>query len=166
MKLTSDTANKTIKNLQAEMDAVLAYESQSRTYSHGPTENPIVPAYDFNETETKLDAIRGKIAVLKHAVNRFNMETIVPGLNITVDEALGRMAWLHSQKKRLYNMLQIPETGRQRAYGGREPDITHRNFDPVPVKARYDEVCQELMDVQQAINIANLTVTFEVDLSE
>ena len=37
-------------------------------------------------------------------------------------------------------------------------------LDAAEVRAAYDKVVQDLMEIQQAINIANLTETFEVDL--
>lgn len=163
MKFTSDTANKTLKNLQAEMEATLNSADQSMTYSHGPAETPIIPKYDFKETEEKVQGLRKKIATIRHAINKFNVNTVIEDLGITVDEALGEMSYLNTKKKRLYRMLQIQETSRQRAFGGREPDITHRNFNIEDAKAEYDKVCEYLIKYQQAINIANLTITFEIE---
>ena len=74
------------------------------------------------------------------------------------------MSVMHSDKMRLAEMCQIPEVTRNREYGSKEPDITHRNFANDEVQARYDGLCEELMRLQQAINIANLTIEFNVDI--
>lgn len=164
MKMNSDYANKLCKKLTEEEKSILSYESTARTYSHSPSEKPTIPAYSFQETEAKLREVRGKIAKLKHAINRFNTSTVLEGYGITIDQALCQMSVMHGDKKRLAEMCQIPEVARNREYGSKEPDITHRNFAIDEVQARYDELCENLMKLQQAINIANLTVEFDVDI--
>lgn len=165
MKINSDTANKTIKNLQAEVDMLLAAEARDRTYTFGVSETPCPPAYSFADTQARLNALRAKMATLRHAINQFNISTKLPNSDtMTVDEGLGRMSTLHREKQRLYELLQVPEQTRTRGYGGREADFVRRNFDVKEVQAEYDKVCAELMELQQNINIANLTMTFEVDI--
>lgn len=164
MKFSSDTANKTIKNLQAEIDTLLSAEDRDKTYSYGVSEEPVKPAYSFAETQKQLKELRDKVALLRHAVNKFNISTTLEGFGFTVDEALGRMSMLHREKSRLYALLQVPEKTRVRSYGSREADFVCRNFDIEEVKAAYDAVCEELMQIQQAINVANLTITFEVEM--
>ncbi|HEZ7986085.1 MAG TPA: hypothetical protein RWO09_04030 [Ruminococcus sp.] len=163
MKMNSDYANKTIKNLQAEIDSLLQNEEIGKKYSYGVSEKPVVPEYSFSATQQKLEILRTKIAVLRHAINVFNITTKICDFNITVDEALGRMSMLNNEKKRLYALLQIPEQTRHREYGSREADIICRNFDIAEVQEEYNKVTDELMKIQQAINIANLTVEFDVE---
>lgn len=164
MKMNADFANKTVKNLQAEIDSILQEEMSARTYSHAASETPVISPYDFQETQAKLAALREKVAAIRHAVNRFNVRTKLPGYQKTVDEGLGYMSVLHREKQRLYAMTQIPEVERTRAYGSKEADYVHRNFDPAEVQKAYKEVCDELMRVQQAINVVNLTREFDVDI--
>lgn len=164
MKMNSDYANKAIKNLQAEVDSLLKADQRNRTYSHAPNETPVIPEYNFAETQKRLRDLRKKIATLRHAVNRFNVKTKLQGFDMTVDEGLGYMSTLNGEKKRLYSMTIIPEVDRIREYGSKEPDLVHRNFAIEEAKAAYSEVCDELMRIQQAINIANLTKEFEVDI--
>ena len=164
MKMNSDYANKMCKKLLEEEKNILHEESVSRTYSHAPSEKPTIPQYSFRDTEERLRIVRGKIAVLKHAINTFNASTTLPEYGITVDQALNQMSSMHSDKKRLAEMCQIPEVERNREYGSKEADIRHRNFNIEEVQAKYDQLCEELMQLQQAINIANLTIKFEVDI--
>lgn len=164
--LNSDTANKIIKNLNAEITALLNAEETNRTYSYSPGETPIKPEYSFAETQRQIDNLRSQVAKLRHAINVFNVNTPLEKNrvgSITIDEALNKMSVLNGEKKRLYEMLRIPETERTRSYGRGEADIVCRNFNIDEVRKRYDSVCSELMDIQQAINIANLTYTFEVE---
>lgn len=164
MKMNSDYANKTIKNLSSEIETVLQAEKEGKTYSYGISEKPIIPEYSFSETQQKLAELNGKIAKIRHAINVFNITTKIRDFDITVDEALGRMSNLFCEKKRLYALLQIPEQSRVRAYGSKEPDITQRNFNIDDVQAEYDRVSDELLRIQQAINVANLTIEFDVDI--
>ena len=164
MKLNSDTANKMIKNCNAEIAALLEAESANSTYSYSASETPVIPAYSFRETQEKIHEYQKKIAKLRHAVSVFNSGMALPEYGFTLDEAIGEMSRMNAEKKRLYDLLQIPEKQRSRSYGSREADIRCRNFDAAEVRAAYDKVVEDLMKIQQAINIANLTETFEVDL--
>ncbi len=164
MKINSDFANKIIKNLQAEVNSLLQAETRNRTYSHSVSEKPVLPEYDFVSTQNKLKELHNKIATIRHAINKFNIETVLDGYDMTVDEGLGYMSVLHNDKSRLYEMIQIPEIERSRPYGSKEADIIHRNFNLDEVQSEYKRVCDELMKIQQAINIANLTKEFEVDV--
>lgn len=165
MKMNSDYANKTIRNLQAEVDTILQAESRDKTYSYAVSEKSQIPHYDFIETQEKLGELRSKIAVIRHAINKFNIEAHLVDSPLTVDEALGRMSLLHVEKKRLYVLLQVPEKTREHVYGSKEADYVCRNFNIDDVQKEYDRVCDELMQLQQAINIANLTIEFDVDVA-
>ncbi len=86
MLYNSDTANKTIKNLQAEIDLILNNENRNRTYTCGVSETPHAPEYSFSNTQERLTRLRGKIAKLRHAVNRFNLTTKIELLPLTGSE--------------------------------------------------------------------------------
>ncbi len=96
MEMNSDYANKTIKNLQAEVDALLQAESLNRTYSYGVSEQPVIPAYSFKDTQAKLDVLRKKIAALRHEINRFIVTTKVQYFDLTVYEGLGYMTLINT----------------------------------------------------------------------
>lgn len=164
MKLNSDAANKIIKNTQAEIETLLAKEDIGRTYTYSNGEDIYKEPYSFSDTQSRLAALRGKVQKLRHAINVFNITTHLPEFGCTVDEALFRMSVMNADKKRLYALLQIPEKTRNRSFGGKEADYTCRNLDTAEVQAAYDKVCDDLMAIQQAINVANLTSYFEVEI--
>lgn len=93
---------------------------------------------------------------------RIRIRNLLDKNTMTIDEALFRMSTLHRDKQRLYEMLQVPEQTRTRGFGGREADFVIRNYELDDVQSAYDATCDELMLVQQRINIANLTISFEV----
>ena len=164
MKLNSDAANKIIKNTQAEIEMLLAKENVGKTYTYSNGEDIYKEPYSFTDTQNKLAALREKVRKLRHAINVFNINTQLPEFGCTIDEALFRMSVMNADKKRLYALLQIPDKTRNRSFGGKEADYTCRNFDIAEVQAAYDKVCNDLMAIQQAINMANLTSYFEVDI--
>lgn len=164
MKLNSDTANKIIKNTQAEIETLLAKENIGKTYTYASGEDIYKEPYSFPGTQERLTALRQKVMKLRHAINVFNISTTLPEFGCTIDEALFRMSVMNADKRRLYSLLQIPEKTRNRSFGGKEADYTCRNFDVSEVQAEYDKVCIDLMTIQQAINVANLTIYFDVDI--
>ena len=119
MKFSSDTANKTIKNLQAEIDTLLSAEERDKTYSYGVSEEPVKPTYSFAETQKQLKELRDKVAVLRHAVNKFNISTTLEGFGFTVDEALGRKAaCMHCCKCRRKPVSVLTGAGRRTLFAG------------------------------------------------
>lgn len=166
LTLNSDTANKLAKNNAAEIKRLELMEENSLTYSHTPGETPIVPDYDFLEVQRQLSRLNKKQAILRGAIARFNMNTeITVGEDtIAIDQALAEIKYLTNRKSKLNDMLQVPETSRISGFQRKEPEIVHRNFNKENVQKTYDETTDRLLALQQAVNIANLTETFEVDL--
>lgn len=181
MKVNSDTAHKKLKNIQEQINRIIQLERQNRTYAHAPGEEPIVNPYDFYKTQEQLADLHAAVRHIKHAIGLFNqtatieIETVsypdknakdkdkeIKTTTMTIDEALSYMQWLNSRKAILGEMLRIPETERCNNYNNKAPDIIHRNFDITEVEQCYASICETLINTQQAINTANLTVTFEI----
>lgn len=161
--MNCDAANKLIKQLQADRNALLSKERDAMSYSYLSGETPEPPEYDFAATQEELDKYAKNIEVLKHAVNRFNLTTELPGTALTIDAALVRMAILSQEKFKLDRMRNAKP--RSRTTTGRGvSEYTELNYDPKEVEATFRAVCDELIAIQQALNIANLTETFEVDI--
>lgn len=161
MKVTISEANRKAQQLKLEYTRILNEEKSVKTYAHGEGEQPIIQDYDFNGTQNRLRVLNDRIAWIRHAVNQFNVSTKVQGLNITVDEALVRISMLSGMKKRLDEMLLIPEVTRENNY--RAVEIVHRNFDPAEVQAEADEVTDELNRLRAALDLTNLTSTIDID---
>lgn len=181
MKVNSDTAHKKLKNIQEQINRIIQLERQNRTYAHAPGEEPIINPYDFYKTQEQLADLHAAVRHIKHAISLFNQTTTIgietvsyPDKNakdkdkeiktttMTIDEALSYMQWLNSRKAILGEMLRIPKTERCNNYNGKAPDIIHRNFDITEVEQCYTSICETLINTQQAINTANLMITFEI----
>lgn len=162
-KMNCDTANKMVRRLQADLQALINKEASTCTYSYLADEDPLVPEYDFHRTQDEIAGYTKKIVALKHAINQFNTSTEITELGLTIDGALVRMAILNNEKTRLDRMRNVQEMTRATTSRG-VAEYTKRNYDVSDVEKRYQEVCDEIMSIQQGINMANLVRTFEVDI--
>lgn len=164
MLVNSDTANKIAKNIDLVISRLQKKETDGLTYTCLQDEIPLIPDYSFADTQKKLRELTLERAHIRHCIAMFNMTTPVEvsGQTMMVDEALARMEFLIRRKKKLDEMLALPEVQRTMPYGSKTPEFTRRNFDPDEVQAAYDAASSELIALQQAVNIANLTITFEI----
>ena len=167
MKTTSAEANKLLRKLNDERLTLLEKETQNQVFTAATVENleDARPAYSYTETQEKLAALDGQIRRIKHALNRFNLIEELPGLSMTIDQALIYIPQLSERKRRLGDMRLIP--GKQRNNINRTGNLieyTYANFDPAQADADYTAVADELARVQNALDLVNSTVTFEIEL--
>lgn len=163
-KFTSAAANKQIRALKEELESLLYDERSAMTYTHSANEEPVIEAYDFKETQEKLAAINHKILAIRHGVNQFNVSTVVPGFDLTIDQALVKMAMLNEEKSKLARMKNVRSKVRNSGFRSEAPEYTIRNYDADEVAKRYDDVSKELAELQMALDRVNLTETFDVDI--
>lgn len=167
--LTSDKANKMIKKLQDDLQAVLSIESEVCVYSIGVNDiNPQeAPDYDFIATQDKIAFYRQNIGIIKHALNVFNTTTKLPGFgNMTIDQALVEMAFLNKEKFKLNKMRVQQEKIRSSNDYGKDPVYVVRNYNKDEAEARYEIICSSIERLQESLNVINVTGTFEVDLPD
>ena len=166
MKMTSALANKLIKEYNDEITHLMQVEADSMAYTEVVGQEAVVPEYSFMEMGTKISDLNNKVLVLKHAVNRFNTETMLPELGITIDEALVRMAQLNKLKQRYQQMRNMPEKKLARGYmaSSNATEYVCRNFKIEQVEAAYNRVSNEIKDIQLKLDLLNNTVPFEVDI--
>lgn len=171
MKLTSDAASKRLKMLQDQYDLLLQEESRSATMLRTledyrrdkESEDAKDPKDSFNflEMQQHLRNLQIEIESLKHAINVFNSSAILPKHNITIDQALVRMAFLSKRKRTLREMQVTPDVARPGGYLARESsDVVVCAFHQEDAKDMYRQVCDELYSLQQEINYVNVTAEF------
>lgn len=169
MQYTSATANKLLKKLNQDYGELLSMEAQSKTFLAATGEDPdsVRPEYDYRRTQQALAELSGKIKTVKHAINVFNVNTTVPGFDMTVDEMLVFLPQL-SERVRTLNVMRsmLPKT-RERTYGqgmGATIDYRYVNYDPAQVRADYEEKQALLVKAQTALDLLNNTACFEIDV--
>lgn len=162
-KMNCDAANKLVRQLQADREALLRVEAETSSYSYLAGEDPIIPEYNFISTNQKLNDLTRQIVTIKHAINVFNSTTELPEIGLTIDGALVKMAILNGDKTRLDRMRHARSKSRVTSMRG-VSEYTERNYDSEDANKQYEKVCADLVMIQQAIDMANLTRTFEVDI--
>ena len=88
---------------------------------------------------------------------------LVGKFDFTVDESLVRMAMLTEKKNRLSRMKGVRELVRNSVYRS-EPEFTKRNYDATLVEAEYRKTSDELVRLQMALDKANMSIEFDVDI--
>ena len=164
IKINGQTAKKLLIQLEADKRKVLDNERSSRTYSFLNGEEPFVPEYDFAAVQEQLADIGEKEVKIRHARNQFNAATVLDGIGLTIDAAIVRQAQLKDEIMRLGNMRTIPQKTRNMPMGAKASEYTCRNFDLEPVEAAYQAAVAEQAALHEAIDRANVTEIFEVDI--
>ena len=169
MKYTSAQANKLLKKTVEEYEALKLKESQCKDFLASMNENPdsIRPKYDFAKTQADIYNNEQKIRKIKHALNKFNVSTVIAEYDITVDEMLILIPQLTKQKSKLGAMKDRLPKMRERVVGYASSgviDYRYINYDTCAVQKEYAEVSEKLTKAQLALDKVNTTIEFELDI--
>ncbi|MBQ8821231.1 MAG: hypothetical protein IJZ82_01175 [Lachnospiraceae bacterium] len=170
MKMTSAYANKLLKQLEEDKEFWLKKERESCTYDAAEGEEPVIPEYDYSYVAGEIEKIDKKMCTIKHALNLSNVTAaITVGEEVlSVDSILVKMAQLNRRKAMLDYMrkLQPKERLQLRATSARSavPEYRYINFDLELVKKEYEDISEQIMVMQIALDKHNQTVEFEVEI--
>ena len=169
MTLTSSQAAKLLKTLNDNFSAITEKERKSREFNAALNEDveSARPKYDYAGTREELKELEGKIRKLKHAINVFNVSHTVPGFDMTIDEMLVYIPQLTAKKAKLAEMRsKLPKSRVEMSYGRSMSiiDYTYINYDLDTIEADYEKTSDELSRAQLALDAANSSVTFEIDI--
>lgn len=168
MLLTSKDANKMLKQLNEELASLQKKEQLSKSFVAATSEDKesVRPEYNYEVSQSTQKEIEGKIVKLKHALNVFNVNTIVPEFNMTIDEMLIYIPQLSARKMKLSLMKDTPKMERVNTFGRGSSiiDYTYINYDTNKVNKDYNTVSNELTKAQIALDKINVSKTFEVEL--
>ena len=170
MKYTSSEANKLLRRLNEERDAVLAKEQKSSTFLAAIGEDPesVRPKYDYTGTQKAVEELDWKIRIVKHAINQFNLTQTVPGFDMTVDQMLVYIPQLTARKKKMAGMKgRLPKQREANDRYGRISsviDYVYANYDIGAAEADYHAVADELTRAQAALDTLNNTELMEINV--
>jgi len=166
--VTSAVANKMLKQLREDKEYLIQMEEESSVYIRVAGYDDERPEYSYEDIREKIAAIDDKICQLKHRVNAFNSATQLPGLNMTIDMALIKMAQLGNEKERLDKMRKrLPVARKKRDRFGEQNNLVEYvcvNYDLETVKKDYEKVSDDIREIQLSLDTVNQTVQFEVDI--
>ena len=169
MKVNSAVANKMLKKITEEYEALKVKEAHSKDFLASVNENPdsIRPKYDFGKTQSELYDYEEKIRKIKHTLNKFNVNTLIPEFGITIDEMLVLIPQLTKQKAKLGAMKDRLPKMREKVVGyGANGVIDYRyiNYDIDEVQKEYQLVSEKLTKAQLALDNINTSIEFELDI--
>lgn len=167
MKFTSAEANKYLRKLNDDYSAICKKEDLSKEFlvTLGENVESIRPEYDFLTTFNEQTEIERKIRIVKHALNLFNSQTIIPEFNITIDEMLVLIPQLGKAKQKLALMKsKLPKMREQNSYSRSSSLVEYRyiNYDVKQVEIEYEKICEKLSKAQIALDLVNNS--FEIDI--
>ena len=168
-QITSAIAAKQLRKLNDRRDALLAMEKKARAFTAAIQEDAesVRPAYDYKATQAALVEIEAKIRKLKHTLNCFNSTYVIPEFDMTIDQMLIYIPQLTARKKKLDGMRgRLPKERVREAFGRGNSIIeySYANYDIQQAEADYVYVSDELAKAQNALDTANATVYFEVEI--
>ncbi len=167
MRYTSSEANKLLRRLNEERDALLAKEQKSSTFLAAMGEDPetVRPEYEYQSTQEALNRLDEKIRTVKHAINAFNLEHVVLGFDMTIDQMLIYIPQLTAKKQKLARMKdRLPKQRERDAFNhsGNIIDYSYANYELAAVEADYEAVSDALSKAQTALDVLNKTETMEI----
>ena len=166
MTITSAQAAKLLRQYNEEYQALIDEEEQRHSFvaALGEEVESVRPAYDFAATQAALAEVADKIRHLKHAINRFNVSTTVPGFDMTVDQMLVYIPQLSKAKNRLFDLKSALPKARESAggFGHAVIDYRYANYNVEEAAAEYRRVSDLLAQAQTALDLVNSTAPLEL----
>lgn len=169
MKYTSAEAAKVLRKLNEDLAAIKEKEDKSSVFVAAIEEDveSVRPDYDYAETQARKAELEARVRKVKHAINRFNLTTQVPGFAMTIDQMLVYIPQLSEKKRRLSAMASRLPKERVRAggYGGKAiVEYTYANYDISRAEADLAAVNDELARAQTALDVVNNSMSMEIEL--
>lgn len=166
MQLTSKDANKLLKQFQVELVSLKRREDDASSFLAATIEDVecVRPDYNFLQTQKMIKDVETKIIKLKHAINVFNVNTVVEPFGKTIDEMLIYIPQLSLKKDKLNTMRDRPKMVRyDNSYHSNIIDYKYINYDLNEVNNEYKKVEDELAKAQIALDKINVSKTFDVE---
>lgn len=169
MKYTSAEAAKLLRKLNEDHAALSEKERKSAAFIAAVGENveDVRPAYDFQGAQKELAELERKIRTVKHAINRFNLTTEVPGFQMTVDQMLVYLPQLSARKAKLSGMAgRLPkERSSSSGFGNKTIiEYMYANYDVAAAAEELAAAADELARAQTALDVVNNSETMEIEL--
>lgn len=171
MRYTSAQAAKLLRRLREEHQRLLAREAETQVFlaAVGEDVEALRPAYDYRAVQDKLAELEKQIRTIRHAMNLFNLNTVVEGM--TIDELLVYLPQLGERKEKLGRMAErLPRKRAEAAgmgrFGAKAPiiDYEYANYDIEAAEEEFRRVTEEISRLQTALDRVNSTETMEIDI--
>ncbi|WP_028518248.1 hypothetical protein [Ruminococcus flavefaciens] len=168
-KMTSAQAAKELKRLNELHTSLIEKEQKSAVFTAAIQEDIELarPEYSYSDMQTELQSIEKQIISLKHCINQFNLSYVIPGFDMTIDQMLVYIPQLTARKKKLERMAaRLPKerVNSSFSHSSNFIEYIHSNYDVDAAKKDLAETSALLAEAQMALDLANTTVEFEVEI--
>lgn len=168
-KMTSAQAAKELKRLNELHTALLDKEQKSAVFTAAIQEDIELarPEYSYSDMQAELQNIEKQIICLKHSINQFNISYMIPGFDMTIDQMLVYIPQLTARKRKLERMAaRLPKerVNNSFSHSSNFIEYIHSNYDVNAAKKDLDETSALLAEAQMALDLANTTVEFDVEI--
>lgn len=168
MKYTCAEAAKLLRKLNEELKVLRAKETKGYRFTAAVDEDleSARPVYDYEETQREQLRLEADIRKVKRAINRFNIETVISGFDMTIDEMLVYIPQLSERKRKLTEMASfLPKERVTNSYQSTKIiEYTYTNYDLAKAAADLAEVTDTLARAQTALDLANSQEQMELDI--
>lgn len=166
MKYTCAEAAKLLRKLNEELRVIRAKEEKSYRFTAAVDEDieSARPPYHYQKEQERQAELEAQIRKVKHAINRFNLETEIPEFGMTVDEMLVYIPQLTERKRKLTMMASfLPKERIAAGYSGSKfIEYTYTNYDLAVAEADLERVTDELAKAQTALDQINSQGELEI----
>ena len=167
MKYSSQKLGKILRRTEEELASLCVQETNAKEFNAAVGENveSVRPKYSFSDVQKKKELLYAKIRKIKHALNVYNVSTVLPEFDMTIDQVLVYIPQLTTLKK-LYSAMKdtMPKTRVANFRGGNIIDYVYTNYDNSEVAEKYNAVSEALASVQMALDKINSIESIELDL--
>ena len=138
-------------------------ESARPVYDYLQTQEEQV--YDYLQTQEEQRRIEAKIRKVKHAINCFNINTMIPEFDMTIDEMLVYIPQLSERKRKLTEMASfLPKERVSNGYQATKIiEYTYTNYDLEKAADDLTRVSDELARAQTALDVINNSGQLEIN---
>ena len=168
MKYTCAEAAKVLRKLNEDLRVLRAKEVKGYRFTAAVDEDleSARPVYNYIQTQNEQLSIEAKIRKVKHAINRFNLETVIPEFGMTVDEMLVYIPQLSERKKKLTEMASfLPKERVSNGYQATKIiEYSYTNYDLKRAADDLTRVSDELARAQTALDVINNQGQLELEI--
>jgi len=161
MRETSAGINKMIRKLNYEKELLISREERDSFYTYAEGEEKVVPKYNLDEVQGRIEEIDGKVVLLKHTVNLFNSNYRMAS-GMTIDQGLVKMAQLENRRRVLDRLAKASQKRRICAKDGRHAEYKCANYDVVRAHKLLQDVMSEIETIQMELDCISNTVLIDV----
>ena len=167
MFYTCAEAAKILRKLNEDLKVLRAKEEKGYRFTAAVDEDleSARPVYDYLQTQEEQRRIEAKIRKVKHAINCFNINTMIPEFDMTIDEMLVYIPQLSEREKKLTEMASfLPKERVSNGYQATKIiEYTYTNYDLKKAADDLTAVSDELARAQTALDVINNSGQLEIN---